>query len=523
MDTASCARSRSRRVSVRGPFRVAAVPGALTGSTDTAMRFKGATGSTYVTLPETAISGQGGNLAVEAWFKTTGSGTVIGYQNSAVSTPTAFTPGIYVGTDGKLRGRFYTDRSAPITSSTRVNDGVWHHVVLSGAQDTQTLHLDGRQVGTLAGEISHAGQWETRVGSGFGSSAWPVSTGSTAAFPFAGEIDEVAVYGKPLGAHPVKLHYAARSPQPQLTKAVTRTGRTETENAYAGDGGRLSTCTDANGGVWKPSPPAYTKETNFLTFATTTVIDPRGGTTAYVDDAQRGNRPVSQTDQLGQTTRYAYDTGGFPAKVVDPNGNVTEVAFNSRGNMLSKKTCRTADTCFTEYFSYYLKIDDPFDSRNDLKTGHRDARSSSPMDDTYLTSWTFNGFGEEIKQTTPATQDFPAGRAARLTRMPTGPYASKATGSTWSADRPMTRRHAPRARSSTRNADSRRRGRKSAIWCRTFTRPAAPWITARYPGARGTTTAILPVRVWPPLSKDVCATTFPVTRAEGSGCSRSTA
>ncbi|MFC4896236.1 RHS repeat-associated core domain-containing protein [Streptosporangium amethystogenes subsp. fukuiense] len=387
------------------------VPGALTGSPDTALRFKSTAGSTYVALPQATISGQGGHLAVEAWFRTTGSGTIIGYQNSAANTPTAFTPGLYIGTDGKLRGQFYTGTPAPITSSGPVNDGNWHHVVLSGAHDSQTLYLDGQAVGTLAGKITHVGQWETRIGAGFGSSAWPATTSSTAAFPFAGDIDEVAVYGKPLGAQVVRTHYAARQPQPQLTKAVAPSGRTEAENVYAADGGRLTQHTDVNGGAWKLSAPVHAKETTVYTSATTTVTDPHGGTLTYVDDVSRGGRQVSMADQLGQTSRYTYDVGGYPAKIFDPNGNVTEVAFNARGNLVSKKTCRTADNCSSEYFNHYLNIDNPFDPRNDLRTGHRDARSASATDETYMTSWSYNAFGEETKHTTPPTSDFPQGRS----------------------------------------------------------------------------------------------------------------
>ncbi|MEU5861942.1 RHS repeat-associated core domain-containing protein [Nonomuraea sp. NPDC047529] len=391
------------------PDVVAAVPGALTGSPDTAMRFKGTATSSYVALPQSAVNGQGGNLAVEAWFRTTGSGTILGYQNST-DTPSAFTPVLYVGTDGKLRGQFYTKAATPITSAVSVKDGNWHHVVLSGAEDTQTLFLDGQAVGTLAGEIEHYNQYETRIGSGYGSSAWPATTGTTAVFPFAGDIDEVAVYGKPLGAQVVKTHYAARSPQPQLVKSVTAAGRTEAENVYAADGGRLTQHTDANGGTWKLSAPVYSRETNVLVFATTTVTDPHDKTLTLVDDALRGNRPISKADQLGQTSRFTYDVGGYPAKIFDPNGNVVETAFDSRGNLLSKKTCRTATNCATEYHGYYLNIDNPFDPRNDLENARRDARSSAPADETYQTSWVFNSFGEQIKQTIPATSDFPQGR-----------------------------------------------------------------------------------------------------------------
>ncbi|MGW4966060.1 RHS repeat-associated core domain-containing protein [Nonomuraea sp. NPDC004186] len=387
------------------------VAGALAGSPDPAMRFKGAATSTFVQLPRSTISGQGGELAVEAWFKTTASGTIIEMQNSADNIPSAFTPVVYVGTDGKLRGQFYTGAHTPITSTAAVNDGTWHHVVLSSRKDSQTLFLDGAQIGTLSGEIKQGDQWETRIGSGYGSTAWPATTTSTKAFPFNGDIDEVAVYGKPLGAPTVQRHYAARNAQPQLTKVTLPSGRVYADNTYAADGGRLMTHVDANGGKWTLSEPVYAKQTTISTFATVTVTDPRNGIVTYVSDAQRGNRPVSESDQVGATTKWAYDVGGYPAKVFDPNNNVVEFAYDARGNLLSKETCRTAGAnCSMEYYSYFIDADNPFNPRNDLRTARRDARSASPTDDTYQTSWVHNAFGEEIKVTTPATEDFPTGR-----------------------------------------------------------------------------------------------------------------
>ncbi|MEU1721185.1 RHS repeat-associated core domain-containing protein [Nonomuraea sp. NPDC005692] len=405
----------------------ARVPGALAGSPDTAMRFKGAATSTYVQLPADAISGQGGEQAVEAWFRTTTSGTVIGMQSADNSTPASFVPVVYVGTDGKLHGQFGTGPSTtahtPITSTGAVNDGNWHHAVLSTvetrpasstrpAEHTQTLYLDGAAVGTLAGEVQHDEMSETRIGSGYGSPAWPSSTTSTAPFPFNGDIDEVAVYGRPLSKAAVQRHFAAGKPQPQLTKVTQPSGRVWAVNVYNPDGGRLVTHTDSNGGTWKLSDPVYTKQTTVSTFATVTVTDPHDGVVTYVADAQRGYRQVSVTDQVGATMKWAYDVGGYPAKVIDPNGNAVELAFNARGNLLSKKTCRTAGTnCSTEYYDYFVDVDKPFDPRNDVKIGERDGRSASAADETYMTSWTYNSFGEETRTTTPATADFPTGRS----------------------------------------------------------------------------------------------------------------
>ncbi|GAA4206354.1 hypothetical protein GCM10022252_68350 [Streptosporangium oxazolinicum] len=390
-------------------------PGALAGSGDGAMRFGGTANSTYVRLPSGAINGRGELLSVEAWFKTTGSGTIIGYENS---TQGNFTPAVYVGTDGKLRGQFRTATTTPITSAAAVNNGAWHHVVLTGAENTQTLFLDGQVVGTLNGDITHLDQGEARVGYGRASSAWPATvTGASAtAFPFAGEIDEVAVYDKPLGPAEVRTHYAARLAQPQMTTATLPSGRISASNTFDADGGRLLTHTDNHDGVWKLGALTYAEdhETDSVN-ASVVVTDPKNNTLTYVNDAQRNYRTVSETDQLGKTSKYEYNAGGNLAKATDRNGNVVELFYNERGNLTGQSTCRTVNNCDTTYFSYYVNQDNPFDPRNDQPTVARDARSSSASDDTYAATTTYNEFGETLKQTTPATSDFPAGRSTSTT------------------------------------------------------------------------------------------------------------
>ncbi|MEV7804344.1 DNRLRE domain-containing protein [Microbispora sp. NPDC088329] len=387
----------------------------LDGSSDTAMTFKGATGSAYVSLPAGVINGLGGDTTIEAWFKTTGSGTILGYQNSATDAPSVYTPAIYVGTDGRLRGQFWTGTVAPITSATAVNDGNWHHVALSGARTTQTLYLDGQQVGTLAQQISHLGQWDTRIGYGFGSSSWPGTVSSSRPFPFAGSIDEVAVYNKPLRQEQIRTHYRTRQVRHQLTKITKASGRVGAVNTYAADGGRLLTHTDANGGLWKLSSPAYAKDSTGASLATITVTDPHNGALTYVSDASRGDRLVSSADQLGKKTTFDYDTGGFLAKVTDPNGNVRQSVNDGRGNVLAKTVCRTAGSCGTEYRTYHVNGDDLFDPRNDQPVEIREARSSGPADDTYLTRVEYDEHGDRIKLTGPPTPGFPAGRSASWT------------------------------------------------------------------------------------------------------------
>ena len=72
------------------------------------------------------------SLTVETWFRTNSRGVIFGYQDAVVgSAPTShYTPAVYVGTDGLLRGVFWSEAvgPGPITSAGVVNDGAWHHV-----------------------------------------------------------------------------------------------------------------------------------------------------------------------------------------------------------------------------------------------------------------------------------------------------------------------------------------------------------------------------------------------------------
>ena len=60
---------------------------------------------------------------------------------------------------------------------------------------------------------------------------------------------------------------------------------------------------------------------------------------------------LSQTDALGDTTTYGYDTGGFQDQVTDPDGDVTDTGYDIRGNMVSQTTCQdqAAGKCSTSY------------------------------------------------------------------------------------------------------------------------------------------------------------------------------
>lgn len=171
-------------------------------ASNSAYSFNGS--SNYISLP-TVIQPYVA-LSVSAWFKTSStSGAIFGYQNSAVgATPTSWIPLLYVGSDGKLRGEFWQGSTAPITSSSTVNDGAWHHVVLIGNTSTQSLYLDNNLVGSLSGTINQLTMTTNQIGTAYASS-WPSASGW---MYFNGSIDDARVYNRALSANEVTALYS---------------------------------------------------------------------------------------------------------------------------------------------------------------------------------------------------------------------------------------------------------------------------------------------------------------------------
>ncbi|MFJ4498584.1 DNRLRE domain-containing protein [Streptomyces sp. NPDC088864] len=399
--------------------------GALAGSTDTAVTFNGTT--SYVQLPDQLISDTP-YLTAELWFRTTGSGVLLSYQDHTLEEATVGknTPALYVGTDGKLRGEFWNGKAAPITSGTTVNDGTWHHAALTAAGNTQTLYLDGKKAGSLSGDITQYDQRFVYLGAGYWNN-WPATTGAIG--HLTGDIDEAAVYSRPLGASTVAQHHAAAEVAQQLTGVTLPSGRVHSAVAYDTVHDRVSSYTDADGGTYTLSDLAATgtdakpatddqDAVAGTTTLTVTVTDPDKRPSAYTYDPLQGNRLISQKDAAGHTGTFAYDTGGFLAATTGPDGTVTRFGNDERGNKISQTTCRDAAdeaTCHTSYYTYYLNADDPLDPRNDQLTAVRDARSANASDNTYRTTYGYNSHGDRTSTTTPATPGFPSGRTESFT------------------------------------------------------------------------------------------------------------
>lgn len=305
-------------------------PGPLTGSPATSAGFNGT--SSYLQLPASLASGADVQ-SMSMWFKTsTAGGVLLSAQSSPITGAQSgsYTPELYVGSDGKLRGEYYDGSVAPITSAAAVDDGKWHLVLITASGTTQTLYLDGAAVGSLSGTVSNTVLPDTYVGAGYNGGTWPAepyysttSSTGTASY-FNGDISDVAFWDKAITASQVTGLYAAGTTQGSwLTKVTRPTGSVYAQASYNGVTGMLSAVTDSNGGQWTMGGTAVTGSSQeyagtvlaadpadyyrLADTGTSTATDQvRGGTAAYnsVTEGVAGPFPDDTADAFNGTSSY---------------------------------------------------------------------------------------------------------------------------------------------------------------------------------------------------------------------------
>ncbi|MDI2130543.1 LamG-like jellyroll fold domain-containing protein [Yinghuangia seranimata] len=327
--------------------------------------------SSYVQLPSSAAPQQGPN-SIELWFQTSKPGVLLSYQDFSLSNPHSATdmwnPAMYVGTDGKLYGRFW---GAPqLVTPGQVTDNKWHQVALTSNGNQVTLYLDGKPAaGPVAGTLQYNGAAYVYLGAGT-TTGWANAPSSGY---FTGEISQVAAYRSEVSAADVAARYSRLAP-------VGETANTK----------------------------------RALTYVEVHEISPHSRMYQY--DPKHGGRLVSVTDERNHFTAYGYDTGGFVNAVTDQNGHTTTIGHDDRGNTVSTTTCEDTTKCSTAYASYPAAGAFPDgDVRNHLPTSRADGRSSGPADSTYATTFTYSARGDVLSSTTPATPDFPSGRTSTAT------------------------------------------------------------------------------------------------------------
>ena len=150
-------------------------------------------GDNPTSLPSGLITGNA-FLNVAITFQTTSGGVILGYQNQpSGTTPTAYVPALYVGTNGLLYAEIYNGSSQQLVSTKPVNDGAEHTVILSEADNSLEMFLDGALVGQLFGAPVPLGMTYDQLGTGYGNSSVYSATPAVAYDPFKGTIDSVQI------------------------------------------------------------------------------------------------------------------------------------------------------------------------------------------------------------------------------------------------------------------------------------------------------------------------------------------
>ncbi|GAB1695070.1 LamG-like jellyroll fold domain-containing protein [Krasilnikovia sp. M28-CT-15] len=331
--------------------------------------------SSYLELPVEDVPQVGPNT-IEMWFKlpsgNTKGGVLFGYQTDAIDETAVggWTPALYVGTDGKLRGGLWTGSVSPMTAPTAVNDGKWHHVALTATTNAQAIYLDGAVAAVKSGAVSATASQHVYVGSGRWAGAWPGRTTDIGWWP--GQISDVAFYDSALNGDQVKNHVDTV----KQTAPVAMTMISGVATAI-------------------PMPVSQVA-----------VTTPSGAQQVSSFDLVNGNRIVAQADELGNTTMYGYDVGGFASMVYDPNGALTQTLQDARGNTKQSITCQdqSANKCSSVYFTYFPDATSTNltpNPKNDVLLTTRDGRSASASDDTYLTSNSYDDQGNLLTVTDP--------------------------------------------------------------------------------------------------------------------------
>lgn len=167
------------------------------GNPGEAMQFDGV--DDYLILPDSLFH----NIKPSAfsfWFRTDSIGGLLGQQNrDQLISPTQLVPMLYVDNNGTLRGKYWDGNTTTMAGPT-VNDGEWHHVVLTRGTTGQTLYLDSVEVANRTASTLDLNMWWSQLGVAH-TSGW--INGNNNWFYFDGDMDQVKVFSDNLSAQQV--------------------------------------------------------------------------------------------------------------------------------------------------------------------------------------------------------------------------------------------------------------------------------------------------------------------------------
>lgn len=193
-----------------GTMRGAA--GFTDGRVERGFSFDGANG--YVELPGNTFD-PSRSFTFETWFKTSNSGTILGYQENGVQPYNApngtASDAIFVDNAGNLKARMFGGASGAKVFATNVNDGKYHHIavqsfVAANGATQRYLYFDG--VFKTFYDDSQQLVFNPRYQFGTGyHTASSQNDGTTGWRNFKGIIDEPSLYNRVLSADEIASIY----------------------------------------------------------------------------------------------------------------------------------------------------------------------------------------------------------------------------------------------------------------------------------------------------------------------------
>ncbi len=298
--------------SADGPF-----PGARSAS------FNGTTSRVELTGEDVALEAQ--YQSISLWFKTpagsTSGGVLLATQNTtAGQSGTGSIPILYVGTNGKLYGEFWTGTTNPLVSSANVNNGSWHHAVLTSTPSSQVLYVDGVAATTNESQAPHAHLNYAFLGAGQWT-GYPATTGDHGFFN--GFMAEVALFDRPLTPAAVSTLYTTGStPSRPLTSANRPSGAAVASIDYDQSKGVVDALVDANGGTWVLDDPQ--RKGSDLTYASAVLAS---GPSNYWR-LQESSGDVAVNAVNGLIAEYSTVTLGVPGPLTTADNPPTAAGFD---------------------------------------------------------------------------------------------------------------------------------------------------------------------------------------------------
>lgn len=281
-----------------GPTRGEA--GALVGDSNTATTFDGV--NDYVQMTGTTGFPTGASVrSTELWFKTSSAARQVLFRYGSGATSQEYGLWLAAGGTAMEAWGFGGGQDKTFNLSSAVNNGVWHHVVLTFNGSVLTLYVDGA---ALPAQAATRDTVMDAYGFNIGAVVRP-NDASSGGF-FTGSIDEVSFYTSVLTSTQVADRYALGT---AVTDTTGPTGGSIDATGLTGTGSRYSTSTTLSLALAAGTDPSGVATSgNQVLRATATLTNGTCGAFGAYTLLTGGNDPASPlADTVTDQACYSYE------------------------------------------------------------------------------------------------------------------------------------------------------------------------------------------------------------------------